>query len=407
MSEKRLTLGIIGLGQAGGLVIDAIRRSTDLPWQLIAGADPRPHAAAQFAAEFGEGYADAEELCRESQVDAVYIASPSWMHLEHARIAARYGKHVICEKPLALSVDDCIAMVEAARQAGVVLLAGHTHSFDAPIRKMAELAQSGSIGPLRSINCWNFNEFNHRPRLLSELIATHGPVLNQGPHHVDVVRQIAGRPARSVRASTIPDGVTGVEGGYTCYLEFEGGVPATLVYDGRSLFDTAELFEWVGEGGGRRDPETNAQSRRAFESLMKQPADARDEILATGKENGRYGGAQVGGRSKANAPDRGLHQPFFGFVLVACENATLRQSADGLYLYGNAGREDVAVERATGGRIAELLELHDAIANGCTPFHDGTWGLATLEICFAILESSRLGKEVVLQHQRDAHATRS
>jgi phthalate 4,5-cis-dihydrodiol dehydrogenase len=114
--------------------------------------------------------------------------------------------------------------------------------------------KSGRIGTLRAINAWNFNEFNHRPRLLEELKATRGPVLNQGPHHVDIVRQIGGGLVKSVRATTIPDGVTGYEGGYVCYLEFENRVPATLVYDGRSLFDTAELFGWIGEGGNLRDP---------------------------------------------------------------------------------------------------------------------------------------------------------
>jgi predicted dehydrogenase len=392
-------LGIVGLGQAGALVIDAIRATPNLPWRLVAGADPREHAQQQFASEFGEGYPDAETLCRDSSVDAVYIASPSWMHLEHVRIAARYGKHIICEKPLTLSIDDCVAMLDAAQAAGVMLLAGHTHSFDAPIRKMAELIQSGELGSLRSVNCWNFNEFNHRPRLLSELVSTHGPVLNQGPHHVDIVRQIAGTPVRSVRANTIPDGVTGVEGGYTAFLEFDNRVPATLVYDGRALFDTAELFEWVGEGGSPRDPGTNAGRRADFETLMRAPEAQRDASLAQGKERGRYGGASAGQLPNAHVPGQQMHQPFFGLVVAACEEATLRQSADGLYLYDRSGRREVAVERASGGRVAELIELHDALINNRRPFHDGAWGLATLEVCFAILKSAKNSKEIILKHQ--------
>jgi predicted dehydrogenase len=296
-------------------------------------------------------------------------------------------------------VGDGIAMVAAAHEAGIVLLAGHTHSFDAPVQRMSELVASGSLGPLRSINCWNFNEFNHRPRLISELVATHGPVLNQGPHHVDIVRQIAGRAVKSVRANTIPDGVTGVEGGYVCYLEFDGGVPATIVYDGRSLFDTAELFEWVGEGGGNRPPETNAERRRAFESLMKKPEGERSEILGSGKENGRYGGAAAGALPNAHSPGRPPHQPFFGLVVVACEDGTLRQSKSGLYRYTTAGRDEMPVEHTKGGRIAELLELHDAVTTGHKPFHDGAWGLATLEVCFAMLESARTGTDVKLSLQ--------
>jgi phthalate 4,5-cis-dihydrodiol dehydrogenase len=395
-----LRLGIIGLGQAGAMIIDEIRAAPDLPWTIAAGADPREHARRRFADEFGGGaYADAQELCRAAQVDAVYVASPSWLHLEHAKAAAEHGKHIICEKPLTLSLADAVAMIEAAETAGVMLLAGHTHSFDAPIVAMSELVKSGRLGALRTINAWNFNEFNHRPRLLSELAATRGPVLNQGPHHVDILRQIGGGLVKTVRATTIPDGVTGFEGGYVCYLEFENRVPATLVYDGRSLFDTAELFDWVGEGGNMRDPMTNQRNRRAFLDLMGGPERDREARLESGKESGRYGGATAGQLANAHAHGEPPHQPFFGLVVVSCEDATLRQSADGLYLYDKNGRHEVAVPRAQGGRVAELMEMHAALTGGRKPFHDGRWGLATLEVCFGILESASTGREVTMTRQ--------
>jgi phthalate 4,5-cis-dihydrodiol dehydrogenase len=380
------------------MVIDAVKTTPELPWQLAAGADPRPHARERFSLEFGEAYADCESLCRDSNVDAVYIASPSTLHREHVETAARYGKHIVCEKPLALSVSDGVEMVAAARRANVVLLAGHTHSFDAPIVRITDIVRSGQLGPLRAINCWNFNEFNHRPRLLSELESTHGPVLNQGPHHTDIIRQIGGGLIRSVRASTIPDAVTGVEGGYVCFLQFHNDVPATMVYDGRSLFDTAELFGWVGESGGVREKDFNARSRCAFESLMKLPSEARNAELSSGKERGRYAGATAG--QLLNAHQTHLpYQPHFGLLLVSCENGSIRQSPTGLYLYTNQGREEVSVERTATGRIAELTELHHAIMNATPPFHDGAWGLATLEVCFGMLESSKTGREVPMQHQ--------
>jgi phthalate 4,5-cis-dihydrodiol dehydrogenase len=396
--ERKLRLGVVGLGQAGAMVIDAIKATPDLPWTLVAGADSRSHARERFAAEYGEAYADCEALCRESSVDAVYIASPSSLHREHVEIAALYGKHMICEKPLALTVADGLEMVAAARRAGVILLAGHTHSFDAPVIRISEIVQSGELGPLRAINCWNFNEFNHRPRLLSELASTHGPVLNQGPHHTDIVRQIGGGLVRSVRASTVPDGVTGIEGGYVCFLQFDNGVPATMVYDGRSLFDTAELFEWVGESGGIRDRGCNAARRSEFEALMQKPAGERDESLSRGKESGRYAGATAGQLANAHA-GAVPYQPHFGLIVVACERGTLRQSPKGLYLYSARGREELPLQQTESGRIAELIELHEALASGRAPFHDGAWGLATLEVCFGMLESSRTFREIPMKHQ--------
>src|SRR5690348_5244132 len=92
-----LKLGIIGLGQAASQIIFGIKTAVDCPWILAAAADPRAHARQQFEAEFGGAtYPDAADLCRNSDVDAVYIATPPWMHLEHVIAAAKSGKHIIC-----------------------------------------------------------------------------------------------------------------------------------------------------------------------------------------------------------------------------------------------------------------------------------------------------------------------
>ncbi len=154
---------------------------------------------------------------------------------------------------MALSIAECDAMNEAAEKHGVKLLCGHTHSFDPPIRKIRAIVKSGELGKLCMINTWNYNEFMYRPRMKHELATSRGVVLNQGPHHVDIVRLIGGGMVRSVRAMTgVWDKAREWEGSYTCYLEFEDGTPATLVYSGYGFFDTAELFSWIGEGGQYR-----------------------------------------------------------------------------------------------------------------------------------------------------------
>jgi phthalate 4,5-cis-dihydrodiol dehydrogenase len=392
-----LRLGFIGLGQAAQHIIAELRRAPDFPWKIAAAADPRAHARAAFVEEFGgEAYADAADLCRSLDVDAVYIATPPWLHRAHVEIAAQCGKHIICEKPMALSIEDCDAMVEAAKRHRIWLMAGHTHSFDAPVRKIEELVAGGKVGKLHAINSWNCNEFQHRSRLTSELEATRGPILNQGPHQIDIVRQIAGGLVRSVRAQTIMDGITHVEGGYVAWLEFESGVPATLVYDGRSLFDTAELFGWVGEGGQARDPNLVSKRRTAYREIAALPEATREARLESEKEQGRYGAGAV---HAAGAKEDGLKQPFFGLLLVHCEQATIRQSPDGLYLYTETGREELVMAREARGRMAELAELHASIVSGRAPFHDGAWGTATLEVCFAIIESAAKRAEIRLTRQ--------
>ena len=394
-----LRLGIIGLGQAAAHIIQELRGTADCPWILAAAADPRAHAREAFQAEFGgEVFADATELCRAAKVDAVYIATPPWMHLAHTIAAAENGKHIICEKPLALSLADCDQMVAVAARCGMKLLAGHTHSFDAPIRAIQKLVTGGEYGRLHALTSWNFNEFNHRSRLPAELAATHGPLFNQGPHQIDIIRQIAGGMVRSVRASTFIDGVTGIEGGYVAYLEFENGVAATAVYDGRALFDTAELFWWRGEGGQPRDPALAARRRRNFLELAKLPPSEREARLAAEKEDGRYGAADSGTAPKyGKLEDR--KQPFFGLLVVSLENATIRQSPDGLYLYTANGRSEMVLAHEQRGRLAELTELYDSITQSRAPFHSGAWGTATLEVCFGILESAKRHQDVPMRRQ--------
>ena len=399
-ARKQLRLGMIGLGQATSQILYDIRAAKDCPWTLAAAADPRAHARNAFKAEFGgEVFADAAELCRNANVDAVYIATPSWMHLEHATAAAENGKHIVCEKPLALSLADCDQMVAVARKHKVKLLAGHTHSFDPPIRAIQKLIMQGEVGKLHAINSWNFNEFNHRSRLTKELAATHGPLFNQGPHQIDIIRQIGGGMVKSVRASTFVDGVTGIEGGYVSYLEFENGALATAVYDGRALFDSAELFWWLGESGQPRDPNLVAKRRRNFLEIAKLAPEQKEERLAKEKEHGRYGatGPEAGPKYSGKVED--LKQPFFGLLVVSCENATIRQSPDGLYVYSDSGRKEIVLNRELRGRLAELNELYESITEDREPFHSGAWGTATLEVCFGILESGKLHRDVAMQRQ--------
>ena len=141
-------------------------------------------------------------MCASSNVDAVYVATPNQLHAQHAIAAANHKKHVIVGKPMALSIDECEAMNEAAKKNRVDLLCGHTHSFDPPVRKIREIVKSGELGKLCMINTWNYNEFMYRPRMKHELATSRGVVLNQGPHHVDIVRLIGGGRVRSVRAMT-------------------------------------------------------------------------------------------------------------------------------------------------------------------------------------------------------------
>jgi len=380
-----------GLGVASTQILPAVSR---LPYlQITAAADLRADALAKFRKEYdAAAFTSVEEMCRSSDVDFIYIATPNQLHAEHAITAATHKKHVIVEKPMAMSLEECEAMNAAAEKNGVKLLCGHTHSFDPPIRKIREIVKSGELGKLCMINTWNYNEFMYRPRMKHELATSHGVVLNQGPHHVDIVRLIGGGMARSVRAMTgIWDRARGHEGSYTCYLEFEDGTPATLIYSGYGFFDTAELFSWVGEGGQYREPATNLKVRARLREVR---SSEEEEQL---KEGMRFGGQREGEYSHVWSGER--KQPFFGFTLVSCERGDIRQTPDGLFIYGEDEKREIALPAGRRGREAEIEELYNAVVHSRPVFHDGRWGEATLEVCLAILASAKERKEIVLSHQ--------
>ena len=261
---SRLRLGIAGAGIAALQVLPHLRE-LEGEIELTALADIRRDNMDYFAHSLGRSlacYDGVEEMCALGPVDAVWVASPNRLHAEHVIAAARHGKHVICEKPMAVTLEQCQAMVEAVETAGVKYVQGHSKVYDAPVRAMGQLIRSGELGRVIHLHTWNFNDWLIRA-LMPEEVRTDlgaGPVFRQGPHQVDTIRYLGGGRVRSVRAQAgrhephFPD----CEGNYTAFLEFEDGTPATLVFDGYGYFDSVELTWGVGEAG---KPAKNPDSR--------------------------------------------------------------------------------------------------------------------------------------------------
>lgn len=387
-----LRLGVIGLGRAFTLMLPTLTGHPNV--KLVAATDPRAEARDRFALDFrGTGHETAEALCSDPSVQAVYVASPHQFHVEHVRLAAANGKHVLVEKPMALTVADCQAMIEAARAAGVHLLVGHSHSFDLPYLRARELIQSGRFGQVRMINALNFTDFLYRPRRPEELDtrAGGGVVFSQAAHQIDVVRLLAGTPALSVQARTGAwDAARPTEGAYTAHIDFEGGAFASLTYSGYGRFDTDEFNGWSGELGQQRDPEQYGTARRA----LKQVRTVEEEIaLKNRRAYGPAGSDAFGGHAM-------LNHNHFGFVLASCEHADLRPMPSGIMIYGNETRILDPLAAPAVPRAEVVDELFEAVVNDVPPLHSGEWGLATLELCLAILRSASQSEPVRLQHQR-------
>jgi phthalate 4,5-cis-dihydrodiol dehydrogenase len=378
-------LGVCGLGMAGAVMVQAAAAHSG--YALRAAAEPHPGPREAFARDFNaSAYADMKELCADPAVDVIYIASPHQFHAPHAIMAAEHGKHVILEKPMALTLADCDAIIAAAERNKVQLVVGHTHAFDPAVRAMRGMIARGELGRLGMINAFNYTSYLYRPRRPEELDTSKGGgiLFNQVPHQIDTVRLLAGGVVKSVRAHTnVLDPARLTEAGCIAFLQFDNGVAASLVYGGYDFFDTDEWHFGVAESGA---PKTVAHggARRAL-AREKEEAGLRTKTLAYGAR-------------KMTMP---ASQPHFGITIVTCAQGEMRASADGILVYDRDGRREIALPRGEGmpGRQEVLDDMRAAIRTGRRPVHDGRWGKATVEVALAIQRSSREGREIALEHQ--------
>jgi phthalate 4,5-cis-dihydrodiol dehydrogenase len=374
-----IRIGVAGLGRAFALMSPTL--AADSRVRMVAAADPRPEALEQFETDFrGRGYSSVEELCADPAVQVVYVATPHQFHAAHATAAAAAGKHILVEKPMALTIDECRAMTAAARKHGVHLVVGHSHSFDAPIALTRQLIASGRYGRLRMITAMMFTDFLYRPRRAEELDTSKGggAVYNQAAHHLDIVRLLGGS-VRSVRAGTGNwDAARPTEGAYSAFLTLDGGVFATITYSGYAHFDSDEFTGWITEGGARKDPNGYGAARKALLG---------DEMQIKNARN--YGGAQFA------PPKAGLHQ-HFGVLIASCERGDLRPLPEGVMIYADGEKRLEALAPPKVQRAEVIDELYAAVVDGKAPLHDGDWGTATMEACLAILRSAKEGREVSL-----------
>lgn len=393
-AERKIRLAIAGLGRAFSLMAPTL--ALDPRIEIVAGADPRAEARARFEQDFGaRAYERVADMCADSRVEAVYVSTPHQFHVENVLAAAAAGRHVLCEKPMALSVEECLAMIEATEAAGVRLVVGHSHSFDAPVRRARELVESGAFGDVRMISAMDYTDFLYRPRRPEELDTARGGgvIFNQAPHQVDNVRFIGGGLVKSVRAITGAwDRARPTEGAYSALLTFENGAGASIVYSGYAHFDTDEFVDWIAESGLPKDPQAYGAARRNLRGV-----DEQAELDLKAQMN--YGGPRYAGFDpRKAAPAERWHQNF-GLLVASCERADLRPTSKGVMIYDDEARRLESVPVPDVPRAEVIDELYGAVVHGRPPVHDGRWGLATMEVCFAILASAREGREIELRHQ--------
>lgn len=387
-------LGVVGLGRGFVLMLPAFRSDDRL--RPVAACAPREESRKAFRAEFGGNtYREVEDLCSDPAVEIVYVATPHQMHCAHVVAATEAGKHVLVDKPLAITLAEGARMVEACRKAGVQLIVGPSHSFDAPVAVARRLIESGEYGKVRMINAFNYTDFLYRPRRPEELRTEMGGgvVFSQGAHQIDIVRLLAGGMARTVFAMTGKwDPERPTEGAYSALVSFSGGAFASLTYSGYAHFDSDEWMGWTGELGNEKDPNAYGEARRKLAAV----SSADEEVKL--KSARTYGSGDI--------PKATTRHEHFGPMIVSCDHADLRLAPDGVHVHGDTERRFFPAPNLVYPRKEVVDAVVDAVRNGKQPAQTGAWGLASLEICLAILSAAKSGKPVTLEYQTGVEAMR-
>jgi xylose dehydrogenase (NAD/NADP) len=226
MTSTALRIGVLGAAAIARQLIAGVASSTTVRVTTVASRDLAK--AKQFAKESGieRACGSYKELLADPEIDAIYIPLPNALHAEWAIRAADAGKHVLCEKPLAMSRAEAVAMFEAARRNGVHLVEAFPYRAQPQTQKLRELIEAKAIGRIQTINS-NFGVAFSDPaniRLNAELGG--GALLDAGSYAVSLVRLVAGE--RPARVNATSHGFHGVDRTTVALLEFENGIFAQV-----------------------------------------------------------------------------------------------------------------------------------------------------------------------------------
>jgi predicted dehydrogenase len=215
----------------------------------VACVDPDPARRAEVAHRFPwvRVLADPDEVMADPGIDALVVASPARTHAPLVAEAVAAGKHVLVEKPLALSTAEAISLAEAADRAGRVLLVGHTFEYNPAVTRMRELVEAGDLGDLWYLHSQRVN----LGRIQSDINA----LWSIGPHDVSIANYLIGSAPRWVSA----------RGARYLHADVEDVVFATLGYDGGVL---AHLHvSWLDPSKLRRTTVVGSRRMVVFDDL--------------------------------------------------------------------------------------------------------------------------------------------
>ncbi|MBN1561051.1 Gfo/Idh/MocA family oxidoreductase [candidate division KSB1 bacterium] len=251
---KKLNWGLIGCGDiARRRVAPALR---DLQQCEFVSVNRKDHSKAEaFAAEFGarKWVKEWQEVVSDPDIDAVYIATPVHLHAGQTIAAAEAGKHILCEKPMALNVRECDAMIAAATANGVKLGIAYYRHFYPVIIRSKNIITRGDIGKIVSVQmnaASHFNALPGEPRywLLVKEQSGGGPMMDFGCHRIEVMLNLFG-PIVKVRSVVNQlSFAREVEDTATALFEFANGAHG-LLFVSHAAFEAQDTLAVYGTRG--------------------------------------------------------------------------------------------------------------------------------------------------------------
>ncbi len=242
-------LGLIGAGFSCWMYQPAVKHVPGL--QIVAAADPNPNALQNAREQLGaeQLFASVAEMLRSVKLDGVIVASPPFCHLEHTRAAAAAGLPVLSEKPMARTVAEAQAMVEACRQAGVLLMVGFNRRFLSPLWTATEMIRAGELGEIFATECiWT--SWTLQPSGWRDTAQCLGGVFqDHGSHSIDLAAQWLGSPAQSVFAHAQRIGPREVEDHMTALVTHANGRTSLHVHSRASHRPVSEVYRICGTKG--------------------------------------------------------------------------------------------------------------------------------------------------------------
>jgi D-xylose 1-dehydrogenase (NADP+, D-xylono-1,5-lactone-forming) len=223
MSERILRWGLLSTAHINQALIPPLRLSARNRLEGVASRTQAQADAYAQAWSIPKAFGSYQAMLDDPGIDVVYISLPNHLHCEWAVKAARAGKHVLCEKPLALTVDQADAMASAARQAGVVLAEAFMYRHHPQTIMVKELVDAGAIGRLRHIH--GAYTFPLRPESSARLDPGMGggSIWDVGCYPISFGRYVAGaEPLEAFGWQVL--GPTGVDEAFAGSLRFPGDV---------------------------------------------------------------------------------------------------------------------------------------------------------------------------------------